>query len=239
MIVIVAVGLIIIAILLRIERGPADSRQSSKPLNQDVMKPAASPEASPVKLDPDEQLTLEQKLANLAQSGLELAEPFTVEDLLTSWPRKLFEERGYDFLIGTLGDTEEREPWRQRCASYFTFDSECIENEDDYTKILQQIAAMTKGDMVLSDFSEQVPIGGGKASLKFSCNGKPVTIEFLQDNDWFNEQVLDQVLMLLQTTDSKRVFFMRDTGDQTVEIGCLFPEQIEKLNALGMAFELY
>lgn len=186
-----------------------------------------------------EKLTLEQKLTNLAQCGLKLAEPFTVEDLLTSWPRKRFEEPGYDFLISTLGYTEEREPWRQRCASYFTFDSECIENEDDYTKFLLQIAAMTRGDMVLSDFSEQVPIGGGKASLKFSCNGQPVAIEFQQNNDWFNEQVLDQVLMLLQTTDSKRVFFMRDAGDQTVEIGCLFPEQIEQLNALGLAFELY
>jgi hypothetical protein len=185
-----------------------------------------------------EKLTLEQKLENLAQCGLKLAEPFTIEDILYSWEREELEKPGYEFLFGALAMCEEREPWRQLCDSCFNFDSECIENEDDYTRILLQIAAMTKGDMILSAFSEQVPIGGGKAYLSFNCNDAPVALEFQQDNDWFNEHVFDQVLGLLKTTGSKRVFFTRDTGDQNCEVGCLFPEQIERLRKLGLVLDV-
>lgn len=237
---IVAVSIILIAVLLlvRVGRGSAGSRETSHPAKPDSTSPMQQPAAVPGANKFAENLTLEQKLEHLALCGLKLAEPFTVEDLLYSWEREQLEQPGYDFLFSALAMCEEREPWRQLCDSVYNFDTECIENDDDYTNILMQIAAMTKGDMLLSAFSEQVPIGGGKAHLSFKCNDLPVAIEFEQDNDWFSEQVLDRVLSLQQTTGSKRRFFLRDTGDQTVEIGCLFPEQIEQLRQLGLVLDV-
>ena len=84
---------------------------------------------------PSESLTLEQKLATLAECGLHLAPPFTAQDLLESWPREHFEKPGFTMTLVGLGMTEERPPWRNHSINVWHFDTECIEDHGSYVRI--------------------------------------------------------------------------------------------------------
>jgi hypothetical protein len=235
MIVIVAAGLIIIAILVRLDRGPAGSRAVSQAPNSDQSSFSSWHEATPAELECGANIPLEQKLANLAQCGIELAEPLTVEDLLEIDSRDAFETRGYWQLLGLMGGTEEKEPWRRLCNSYYAFDIKCIEDIGYYTEVIESLSALTHGDMVLSEIIEDVAMGkGGPSSISFLCNGKKHFISFEQDWKYFSEIVLNYILRLLRTTGSKRRYFMSAIEDQMVDIGCLFPNQIEQLKQLGL-----
>lgn len=156
-----AVLLIIFAVVLRANRNKITWPGGSAEAQPGAAAPNTVPAARQVNHDSETKaaLTLEQKLANLAQCGLELAAPFTVADLLASWTREELEQPGYDMVFHALAMCEEREPWRQHCASCYSFDMECIEDEGTYADILSHVAAMTRGDIVLSDFNEHIPEG--------------------------------------------------------------------------------
>src|SRR5215472_11467042 len=90
-------------------------------------------------------LTLEQKLEILARCGLHLSAPFTVQDLLKSWSRDVFEKNGFDSVLVGLGMTEEQPPWRNHCVNVWHFDTECIEGIGAYSRIGERLKAMSGG----------------------------------------------------------------------------------------------
>ncbi len=183
--------------------------------------------------------TLEQMLERLAQCGIALAEPFSIQDLLDLDDREGFEHSSYENLMGALGGTEAEPPYRLLCDSYYHLDMKCIEVVGNYTEFILALAALTKGDVVISEIQEETAMGrGGPSHISFKFNGKPLRIDFEQDWKYFNEQLLDRILHLLRTTTSRRQYFMVYRGGEDIGIGCLFPEQIAGLRRLGIELEI-
>jgi hypothetical protein len=116
-------------------------------------------------------LSLEQKLEILARCGLKLAAPFTIEDLLESWARDEFEEPGFDLALVGLGVTEEKEPWRIRCAKAWQFDTQCIENTGDYCRIAERMKAIAQGSLPIENIRDHVDLEDGRAWLAFLVQG--------------------------------------------------------------------
>lgn len=56
-------------------------------------------------------MKLETQISRLAELGLPLATGRTVDDLLHSLPRDVFERRPYEVLLSVLGAEVEEEPW--------------------------------------------------------------------------------------------------------------------------------
>lgn len=181
--------------------------------------------------------TLEQRLELLAQCGIHLNPPFTVDDLLKMFDRSEYEKLGWDMVLVGLGTTEEEEPWRNHCVNLWHFDTECIEDNGDYQRIAQRMAEMAMGSLPLEDIKDHVDIENNKAWLSFKLQGKDVRIDCKVEDDWIDPSVLSTFVELLGQSDKSKVFIYYNLGGQDCILGCVTKSQLTQLNKLGIKFE--
>ncbi len=185
-----------------------------------------------------EPLTFEQKIAFLAECGMSLAPPFTMDDLLESWTHEQLEEPGFNMALICLGMTEEQPPWRHHCVNVWHFDTECIEDEGSYVRIAERMAEMTQGSLVLENVRDQVDIESALARLHFELAGKSVHLDFKVNDDWVDPAVLSYFVQVLDVSDPSKVFLYHDNGGQDCIIACVTREQFHALTKAGVNFEL-
>ncbi|MBN1763987.1 MAG: hypothetical protein JW860_01915 [Sedimentisphaerales bacterium] len=184
----------------------------------------------------NQQMTLEQKLEVLAGCGLRLAEPFTVDDLLTSWNREDYEGAGFNLVLVGLGMTEEQEPWRNHCVNLWHFDTECIQDHGDYKRIVERMAEMTQGSLLLENIQDYVDVEEGKAWFSFSCQGKEIKVDCKVEDDWVDGSIFATFIDLLNTTDPSMIYVYYDLGGQDCIIGCVSKENLKVLQENGIKF---
>jgi hypothetical protein len=185
----------------------------------------------------EKSLTLEQKLEILAECGLRLAPPFTVPDLLESWPRGAFEKPGFAMTLVGLGMTEERPPWRNHCVNAWHFDTECIEDSGSYVRIAERMVEMTQGSLVIENSRDQVDVEAGVANLDFELSGKPVHIDLKVNDDWVDVAVLSHFVRLLAVADPSKIYLYHDMGGQDCLIACVKRDEFAALKKAGVKFE--
>ena len=185
-----------------------------------------------------EPLTLEQKLAILAECGLSLAAPFTVQDLLASWSREQFEEPGFLMTLVGLGMTEEQPPWRNHCVNAWHFDTECIEDHGSYVRIAERMAEMTQGALVLGNVRDRVDVEAGIASLSFEHLGEPVHLDLTVNDDWVDTAVFAHFVRMLARSAPAKVFLYHGTQGQDCVIACVTRDQFAALKRAGVNFDL-
>jgi hypothetical protein len=191
-----------------------------------------------LKRRPPPAFTLEEKLAVLAGSGLSLAPPFTVQDLLESWPREQYEKPGYAMALVGLGMTEERPPWRNHCVNAWHIDTECIEDEGSYARIAERLAELTQGALVLGSVRDHVDLEAGVANLDFEHAGKAVHLDFEVNDDWVDPAVFTHFVRMLGTSDPTKVFLHYDLQGQDFVIACVDRDQFAALTKAGVNFAL-
>jgi len=182
-------------------------------------------------------LTLEQKLAILAECGLSLSPPFTAQDLLESWSREEFEESGFNLTLGGLGMTEEQPSWRNHSVNVWHFDSECIEDHGAYVRIAERMAELTQGSLVIENVRDEVDIEAGIATLDFEHHGKRVHIALKVNDDWADPAVFTHFVRLLAISDPSKVFLYYDLKGQDCVIACTTRDQFAALKKAGVSFE--
>ena len=183
-------------------------------------------------------LTLERKLEVLAECGLNLAPPFTAENLLKSWPREQFEKPGFAMTLVGLGMTEEQPPWRNHSVNVWHLDTECIEDTGDYVRIAERMAELTQGSLVIGNLRDQVDVEAGIANLDFDHSGRLVHLDFKVDNDWVDPAVFSHFVRLLALSDPSKVYLYHDTGGQDCVIACVTLDQFAALKTAGVRFAL-
>lgn len=182
-------------------------------------------------------MTLEDKLRVLAECGLVLENPFSPEDLLSSWDREEYEKPGFDLLLFSLGGTEEEEPWRNHCVNLWGFDTECIGDHGDYKRIVERMAEMAQGSLRLENIQDNVDIEKKKAWFSFAFQGNQTKVECKVNDDWVDMDIFSRFAELLADADPSKVFISYDTGDQNVMIGCVTKEDWENLKRHGIKFD--
>jgi hypothetical protein len=181
-------------------------------------------------------MTLEQKIAVLADCGLKLSEPFTVDDLLTSWDRVDYERSGYNLTLVGLGMTEEQEPWRNHCVNLWHFDTECIEDNGDYRRIAERMTEMAQGSLRLENIQDHVDIEKDEAWLSFFFRGEDIRINCKVEDDWVDASIFIRFVELLGQSDPSKIYIYYDLGGQDCIIGCVTKEELKKLNNKGIKF---
>ena len=182
--------------------------------------------------------TLEQKLEALASCGLRLAEPFTAEDLLTSWRREQYEKSGWGMVLVGLSMTEEAPPWRDHCENAWHFDSECIEDHGAYAHIAEKMKSMARGSLPIDDIRDYVDVEAGTAWLSFTFNGQELRIDCKVNNDWVDPGVFSHFVRLLNRSDPDKVYLSYyETGGQDCVFACTTRAQFVELKQLGVNFK--
>lgn len=181
--------------------------------------------------------TLENKLDTLKSCGLQLAPPFTKDDLLKSWKREDYEKEGLDLVLVVLGSAEEQAPWRNHSVNVWHFDTESIEDNGDYKKIAERMSEISQGSLPLENIEDHVDIEKGEAWLSFTFKGKPIKINCAVNDDWADPKVFSRFVELLSQSDPSKIYIYYDLGGQDGVIGCVTKNEFECLKAQGVSFE--
>lgn len=182
--------------------------------------------------------TLEEKLTVLARCGMDLAPPFTAEDLLTSWPREQFEKPGWSMVLFGLGMTEERRLWRNHCENVWRFDNECIADGGDYVRKARRMSELTRGSLVLEDIRDHVDVRGQIAWLEFKWRGNQYHTDCKVNNDWFDLGIFDHFVKLLRRADPAKVYLSYyDPREQNFIIVCVTLDEFAELQREGVSLK--
>jgi hypothetical protein len=181
-------------------------------------------------------LTMEQKVEVLENCGLRLSDQFTPGDLLTSWGREEYEKPGFDLVLVGLGMTEEQKPWRNHCANLWHFDTECIEDNGDYKRIVERMVEMAQGSLPLENIQDHVDLEQETAWFSFSFRGKEIKVECEVEDDWVDTNIFAKFVDFLEKTSPDKVFIYYDLGGQDCIIGCVTREELKQLNNQGIKF---
>ena len=181
-------------------------------------------------------LSLERKLEILASCGLRLAPPFTVEDLLQSWSRDLFEKEGFDTVLAGLGMTEERPPWRNHCVNAWHLDMECIEGDGSYSRIADRMKEMAQGSLPIENIRDHVDVEERVAWLAFDYQGRKIRIDCKINDDWVDTDVFRTLVELLAKSDPSKIFLYYDLHGQDCIIACVSAAQFGRLKQQGIGF---
>jgi len=182
-------------------------------------------------------LTLEQKLEILARCGLRLGAPFTVEDLLKSWSREVFEKDGFDSVLVGLGMTEEQPPWRSHCVNVWHFDSECIEDNGDYSRIAERMKAMAGGSLPIENIRDRVDVEGRVAWLSFDFKSRNLHIDCEVNDDWVDAGIFRYFVDLLGESDPSKIYLYYDLHGQACIIACVTESEFADLKLCSIGFQ--
>lgn len=107
-------------------------------------------------------------------------------------------------------------------AHVLNFDAEMIEEDDAYGEWVRSWARVTGKEHLLSDVASHVDFDGGTSRLSYVLDGRPVRMEFKQDQDWLDPDVAERVEADFGAVDGRARLYL-DNGQGGVFVWV--PEQ--------------
>lgn len=106
--------------------------------------------------------------------------------------------------------------WTPPDTGVLWLDMEAFNISTMYTQYLQGLAAISGGDLVITDIEENhdnvnPETGKGNVSLSFTLNGTRHQFSIPLEYDWYNARSLDEINAVLSTGE-KRVYALSDDG---------------------------
>ena len=178
---------------------------------------------------------IEEQLRVLSDFGIRPRHDDFAQWVSSKWG-KTIEADPYSLLFPILGGQREIKDglWEHLSDDIFSFDTECVENNDIYTTVFERLAAISKGGFELSDVSSRVNRRSHKASVSFSFNRTKYSWQLNYDEDWFDIEVIGRINALLKSAGSSKFFYISNP-DQSVTIVFDTDETIRKLNSIAGA----
>lgn len=120
---------------------------------------------------------------------------------------------------------------------YYWFDGECVEDDDSYKTVLNELCRIAKGGFAISNVVSKVNHEEEKVSLSFDFKGKRVVWTPAYENDWFDCDILSDMNQLLEDEKSEKYFYGY-SPDQTVHVIFQTDEVVKELRRrAGSEFE--
>ncbi|MEV4331833.1 hypothetical protein AB0K02_15060 [Streptomyces sp. NPDC049597] len=156
-------------------------------------------------------MQLEAQISRLAELGLPLAADRTVDDLLYSLPRDLFERRPYELLLSIMGVEVEREPWgRWFCDRVWSFDTECVHGPGAYVRIARELCRIAGRPDAFTDLRDHVDLESGEAWIEYTIDGRRQRWTAEVHDDWADTLVVSYLMDDLQQDGGR--FWTRGHG---------------------------
>lgn len=160
-------------------------------------------------------MTLEEQLEKLASCGITLNDGITVDDLLYSFDRDVYESKPFDLLLFMLGAEVEREPWgRNICSRVWNFDTECITQTGDYVSIVNRLCEVAGHPDLITNATDFVDLESGKAWLKYTIDGKNREWPIEVNDDWADTLTLSYVMDEIERNGNR--FYSKDNGQAMI-----------------------
>jgi hypothetical protein len=188
--------------------------------------------------NPEKQTVLADGLAALEQCGIRRCDNVFIDDILYSTGGTLVDQISCPQLLCVVGSDVERDDFRPKSTDIWHFDTECIVNHGDYVAIAEQMMALSKGRLAISEPADHVYTDKSVAWLEFNFQGKRVRWDFKVHDDWVDTTIFTLFVLLFSVIPSPARFTYGDLGGQDCLIGFSTESQRQALSALtGMKFE--
>lgn len=173
---------------------------------------------------------IEDQLSTLQEFGFTLEPDVSLDDLLYSFGREALESEPFDLIFFAFGVEVEREPWGRRfCRRIWNFDYECIEQDGDYVRIVEELSHVAGKAGTLHAVGDHVDLDGGSGWLKYRVGEVERHWNVTIDDDWADPEVVSHIMRDLQGDGGR--FFGKDNGQATI-LCYLSDDQAVRLNRL-------
>lgn len=184
----------------------------------------------------DSPRSLEEKLGVLRQCGVVLSPSFTTDDMLASFDRSVYEDGGWNMVLTILGSESEDEDAHYQSKNLLYLDTECIEDDGDYARIVSRMADMTQGSLPLADVKDHIDPEDETAWVSFTLKGRTIKFDCKFNDDWIDDRILTRLNEMLQQEAPSKTFVYYDLKGQDCVLGCFTNEQLKQLNKHGIDF---
>ena len=176
--------------------------------------------------------SIEDKLDALEACGFRLSPDVSIEDLVAAWGRQKLDSPGWNAALICLGMTSVEDETIFHCDKLWHFDTECIEDNGDYVRIIERMAAMTLGALTVAELTDAIDLAASTASIDFTCNGERVHIDCEVNDDWVDPAFFGHLVRLLAKHAPTMRYLYYDLGGQDCIIGCATDNEFTQLRAL-------
>lgn len=153
-------------------------------------------------------VSVDDQLERLACIGIQPKDKDFLEWIYNEWGKERLESDPYYLLLFSLGGEREVENiWKPLSEDVYSFDTECIEDDDAYKDVLERLVAITKGELCISNIRSTVNHEDRTATLSFVYNSVNYEWDLEYDDDWFDCAVLTKINKLLQGENSNKLFY--------------------------------
>jgi len=182
-------------------------------------------------------ISFEDQLQTLANCGIRLVPDVTPDRVLQAHDRSAYESEPFVLLLCAMGAELEVEPYRFASDDIWHFDTECIEDHNDYVRIAQRLSDLAAGGLPVEEVNDYVEIEDGEAWVSFRIDGQTVRWDAEVDDDWVDATILSRFAELLRNRGTGKRYTYYDLGGQDCLIGCATAEMLERLRvATGLDF---
>lgn len=181
------------------------------------------------KVDIQSAITTFKQLGFVINNSIETNEPIDVAEHIQAIYSRLLKERSvFEMVYIALGDTEDLSD-HPICDSLWHFDTECIEDQGDYVKIIQNIERISDGDLKFEDVEDSFDHEANTASVSFKLNGDSYSWDLLVENDWVDPTILSKIVELSKKYKTKGKLTYFNTGGQDMVLGWLTENKLKEL----------
>ncbi|KIL38772.1 hypothetical protein SD70_24075 [Gordoniibacillus kamchatkensis] len=178
---------------------------------------------------------LEEQLRALRGLGItyELDEEEVAEVLLGQFERELYEEEPYDLLLPMLGTdlVDEDGDVLRLSPEVWSFDTECIFDEDAYTRLLRNMVELSKGKFALRGIESKVDFEREEAFVSFVHEGEAHRWTVAFEDDWVDFDLLRKLGKLAAASASSKRYVYWNDGQSVTMLYC-DNDTLKRLNKL-------
>lgn len=181
----------------------------------------------------DSTVTFKSSLDSLKQVGFTINQEINEQDIFNRWKEVLqYHSDPTDALYITLGDETPKKPYRNFSNSCWHFDSEAIEAQGSYVRILDNLNRISNGDLNFQNATDYCNDNeDNKAWAAFEFEGDKYKWDLQVDNDWVDGYLFDKIQDLCKKYNKKgRLTFFPE--GQAFVISYLTPEEFNRLKSV-------
>src|SRR3989338_10102426 len=109
--------------------------------------------------------TLEEQIQILAKCGICLNAGTTIDDLLAVFDRTEYEKNPFTMLMAVMGGEKEMKEGEWMSDNVWHFDTECIEDHGDYTRIAQRLSVLAGSEVPLQEKQKNTHLNSNHNSI--------------------------------------------------------------------------
>jgi hypothetical protein len=173
--------------------------------------------------------TLDEQLAVLAECGIKLREGANRDELAAVLRDDRKDAWSYEDVLIAMGNDSESDDGVSLSDDIWYLDTECIEGDGSYARIIRRLGALTRGELDFRDVTDHVDVDAEEAWVEFVLDGEKIHWDMTVKDDWVDGDVFSNVARLLEKKKSSRRLTNIFLFGQDLLIGCSTEEEFRRL----------